>query len=525
MDARREVRPLAGPDKAWATRQIATIVGATTEDAEPLAEFLLAIDDPNELQGQLLDMLGESPLALDFASSLIAKRFPVENKPPPPLPPRSSPTPSRGGDSNVVAYRKADPNDIAYFGGASSRDADRQKQQQQQTAAAEEQPEVQKSQRQMKKERQEQARKEREEAEKRRQRAKRKRVKCECQASEHPLLTNCLTCGRIVCDSEGPGPCMFCGSEVDSPDQQLEQHMQRLLACSQESGPTQSSGKGKGSRPGSGSGSAKPLPAGSSYSMKVGGAARSAAANPQTLWSEPESSSPATSVATLADSAELSEEDYMKLAFQVLKIDRATADEASIHEAESWVKATRRKERLLGFDRTAAQRTRLIDQSSDFDPDAIGKWMSPEEKAQAERRQAARRRAEEEREARLRRGMRVLRLNFQDASVDIHHEDPEDAKDREPAATEPTTAAAKPAVKPAAKQSQAASSAGAFAHNPLLDEVNEPKFILEKKKPTKKARGKTQQQQPHAGNQPATDDVSRTRQMLRVQSDMTDAIF
>jgi hypothetical protein len=30
-------------------------------------------------------------------------------------------------------------------------------------------------------------------------------------ASRHPLLANCLECGRIVCEVEGRGPCTFCG--------------------------------------------------------------------------------------------------------------------------------------------------------------------------------------------------------------------------------------------------------------------------------------------------------------------------
>uniref|UniRef100_A0A6B2E759 Putative activating signal cointegrator 1-like protein n=1 Tax=Phlebotomus kandelakii TaxID=1109342 RepID=A0A6B2E759_9DIPT len=37
---------------------------------------------------------------------------------------------------------------------------------------------------------------------------------CNCQASKHVLINNCLGCGRIVCEQEGSGPCMFCGSSV-----------------------------------------------------------------------------------------------------------------------------------------------------------------------------------------------------------------------------------------------------------------------------------------------------------------------
>lgn len=37
---------------------------------------------------------------------------------------------------------------------------------------------------------------------------------CNCQASQHKLINNCLSCGRIVCEQEGSGPCLFCGEVV-----------------------------------------------------------------------------------------------------------------------------------------------------------------------------------------------------------------------------------------------------------------------------------------------------------------------
>lgn len=37
---------------------------------------------------------------------------------------------------------------------------------------------------------------------------------CNCEASKHPLINNCLSCGRIVCEQERSGPCFTCGSLV-----------------------------------------------------------------------------------------------------------------------------------------------------------------------------------------------------------------------------------------------------------------------------------------------------------------------
>ncbi|KAF2315963.1 hypothetical protein GH714_040758 [Hevea brasiliensis] len=37
---------------------------------------------------------------------------------------------------------------------------------------------------------------------------------CSCQARRHRLISNCLSCGKIVCEQEGEGPCSFCGALV-----------------------------------------------------------------------------------------------------------------------------------------------------------------------------------------------------------------------------------------------------------------------------------------------------------------------
>ncbi|VDM83220.1 unnamed protein product [Strongylus vulgaris] len=37
---------------------------------------------------------------------------------------------------------------------------------------------------------------------------------CKCQARIHPLVRNCMGCGKIVCVQEGSGPCFFCGTLV-----------------------------------------------------------------------------------------------------------------------------------------------------------------------------------------------------------------------------------------------------------------------------------------------------------------------
>lgn len=42
---------------------------------------------------------------------------------------------------------------------------------------------------------------------------------CYCQAAKHKLINNCTRCGRIVCEQEGSGPCLFCGDLVCTEDE------------------------------------------------------------------------------------------------------------------------------------------------------------------------------------------------------------------------------------------------------------------------------------------------------------------
>jgi hypothetical protein len=52
-----------------------------------------------------------------------------------------------------------------------------------------------------------------------------KRVPCGCFGTTHevfPLAPNCLTCGRIICVAEGIGDCFYCGEELVSESQREE---------------------------------------------------------------------------------------------------------------------------------------------------------------------------------------------------------------------------------------------------------------------------------------------------------------
>ena len=57
-------------------------------------------------------------------------------------------------------------------------------------------------------------------------------------AQAHGLINNCLGCGRVVCESEGEGPCMFCGNQVVRPENIDEQAENERLMRELENDPS-----------------------------------------------------------------------------------------------------------------------------------------------------------------------------------------------------------------------------------------------------------------------------------------------
>lgn len=44
---------------------------------------------------------------------------------------------------------------------------------------------------------------------------------CYCQCTKHRLISNCSVCGKIVCEQEGEGPCLFCGAWVSADENEI----------------------------------------------------------------------------------------------------------------------------------------------------------------------------------------------------------------------------------------------------------------------------------------------------------------
>ncbi|KAJ3009908.1 UNVERIFIED_CONTAM: Activating signal cointegrator 1 [Siphonaria sp. JEL0065] len=199
---------------------------------------------------------------------------------------------------------------------------------------------------------------------------------CECLAAKHGLLTNCLTCGKIICQLEGPGPCPSCGSLVESTIQQVtliqtKQSYHHSVTVPNQHQQQQQPGK---------SSKKQQQHVVNRYGQVAGAFATTAITNPggprenETLFP------------TLASEKDL----------------------------EALRKAEEQRERLLDYQRNSTARTRVFDTASDFDfqSDVQNKWLTAEERAIALKNMKEQERLEQERKK-----SRVISIDLQNRRV------------------------------------------------------------------------------------------------------------
>ena len=171
-------------------------------------------------------------------------------------------------------------------------------------------------------------------------RAKRK---CDCMATQHPLLTaapNCLNCGKVICVSEGLGPCTFCDQPLLSS---TDLHsMLRILR--EERGRERTNAHNASHK------------RADKASPTVSTARKLGALN----------SSPRSSALTSDAEGVNGESDDSN------DIDNNKLDAARLH-----------RDKLLAFQAQNSQRTRVHDEAADYDMPIAGlsMWASPQERA------------------------------------------------------------------------------------------------------------------------------------------------
>ncbi|CAO3606846.1 unnamed protein product [Cunninghamella echinulata] len=239
-------------------------------------------------------------------------------------------------------------------------------------------------------------------------------------ATKHELLTiapNCLNCGKIICVVEGVGPCSFCESPVLSKEQQIS-----LIAEAKKKRSEQKQLQNEQLQQQRRKAKATPSPS-MGYASKVSGDIVSKYIFDQQL------------------------------------------------EDENRLKAEQHKEKLLEFQRTSAQRSKVIDQATDFTlpTDQFSPWLTAQERAALIKKQQANlNRLQNKTNQR-----RVLTIDLSTKQakvenvVDSSSDDDDDVDE------------------PIELPSESKLSTGTFANNPLLKGLKGPSFLSNHKKEKK----------------------------------------
>ncbi|KAF8446508.1 hypothetical protein BGX38DRAFT_1330889 [Terfezia claveryi] len=170
-----------------------------------------------------------------------------------------------------------------------------------------------------------------------------KRPICNCQATRHDLLLaapNCLSCGKIICIREGPGPCTFCGAPLLSSSETQDM----ISFLKEERGREKMAMDKRAHR------KAEVARTPKAYSQPSGGAL------PPQLG---------------------------------LGYGTPAGQGGEDEDAAALKRAKEHRDKLLTFQATNAQRTKIIDEAADFDTGAIASagysglnmWATPEERA------------------------------------------------------------------------------------------------------------------------------------------------
>ncbi|KAI8327855.1 putative zinc finger motif, C2HC5-type-domain-containing protein [Choanephora cucurbitarum] len=328
--------------ESWATDKLSVFLGFDSETIQTqILPFLMSSNSPDLFAEQLMEMVGTSEDALSFIQEFTERRFqpkkipmakptPVQAEPSHTKPaqessfpslPKNQPSYDTMWPANINVHQKKEDE---YFAGLRKVKKSKNKSQNntaKELRAAAFSSEPTKKPKKSKEMTLEAALKE---LDIKAEQPGKKRKPCSCQATKHPLLTaapNCLSCGKIICTSEGVGPCTFCGSPVLSKEQQvalIAEAKRKRTEAKQHQQPSKRAPSGPNTT--------------SAYASKAGGSGNS----------------------LFQDS-----------------------------DDQDRIKAEMHKEKLLEFQRTSAQRSTVIDQATDFElpTDQSNPWLTSQEKA------------------------------------------------------------------------------------------------------------------------------------------------
>lgn len=243
---------------------------------------------------------------------------------------------------------------------------------------------------------------------------------CNCNATRHPLFEmypNCLNCGKIICEREGLQPCSFCGKSLISEDD-MQQMKEVITRRKEELEIDTKAGNSKSDTP----------------KLKRKNVMKITLNTPGQNNFKVQEQFYKKLAETEKQKQEIEEQkkEEQKLVEQTKKeLDYYK----SIHKKdEDLIKAEERLATLLNFQDNGAERTKIIDNASDFDiPSSGGSlWASPIERVlQFKRQQKQQKKMQDADLRRSGRGETMIDVEIQNGKVVFTDKSDEPAFDKD----------------------------------------------------------------------------------------------
>ncbi|VEU23825.1 DEKNAAC104869 [Brettanomyces naardenensis] len=250
---------------------------------------------------------------------------------------------------------------------------------------------------------------------------------CNCNATRHPLFEmfpNCLNCGKIICAREGFQPCSYCGKELLTNEERLQ--IMEVLKKEKEGLEGKSNTRREFSQDGNRGHNKKNV-------IKI--SINSTGQNNYKVQD--------LAFKRIEKRRELErkkEEMKKKQTEETEQVKKELEHYKSIEgKDEELLRAQERLDTLMNFQDNGAERTKIIDQASDYDlpSTSYNLWATPMERAlQLKRQQKQLRKSQDAEDRRSGRGKRVVDMSIRSGKVylrevDAPEEIPEDLSDDE----------------------------------------------------------------------------------------------
>lgn len=236
------------------------------------------------------------------------------------------------------------------------------------------------------------------------------RTVCYCNATRHPLFDiapNCLNCGKIICSKEGLQPCSFCGNELLSVKDKKDIEkvlLQEKLELEKGQLHLKAEQKEESSKP-------------QKHKKIV------VSMNPgENLWKAQERA------LKEAEEDKKLQHDQAELIRKKLEEEEEQRKELDYYEKISGsnkelIEAQERLDRLLEYQETGEERTKIIDNAADYELSSTNTgnmWLSATERAlKLKKQQRHLRKHEEAEQKRMGKGKRTVEMVIKDGKVNM----------------------------------------------------------------------------------------------------------